>query len=196
LGSALFRANGVPARVLMAVPSLYSFWFEMHYMTEYYCPGYDWILTEVHGGKTPYAPKNQIVLRICYPDDEDDTQTDFIHPRMDFLERWFWIENENIKPYYKDLKEGSKTCGYTEAEIFADSQPGKDALELTQEVFDDYEYYLGLNLAGDDLVHFNNATSFQKEAVYTFKGATDPFGYIYYLNKAREEYNKINFKVA
>ena len=195
LGSALFRANGVPSRVLMAVPSRYKFWFEMHFMTEYYCPGYDWILTEVHGGSTPYEPKNQIIQRICYPEDEEDTQNDFINPKMNFIEKWFWIENEAVKPYYKDLKEGSKTRGYKESEVFTNPLVGNDALKLTIEVFNDFEYYLSLDLFGENKGHFDNATSYQSQAVYTFKGAVDPFGYIYYLNKAREEYDKIDMNV-
>lgn len=196
LGSALFRANGVPARILMAVPSRYKFWFEMHFMTEYYCPGFDWILTEVHGGVTPYAPKNQIIQRICYPEDEEDTHSDFLFPKMKCIEHWFWIENENVKAYYKDLKEGSKTRGYMESEVFTNPIVGTETIQLTQDVFNDYEYFLGLNLVGENLKHFTNATFYQNEAVYTFKGATDPYGYIYYLNKASEEYNKIVLKVA
>jgi hypothetical protein len=196
LGSALFRANGVPARVLMAVPSRYNFWFEMHFMTEYYCPGYDWILTEVHGGKTPYEPKNQIIQRICYPEDEEDTHADYIYSRMDCIEKWFWIENEKVMPYYKDLKEGSKTRGYQECEVITNELVGNDAIQLTEDVFNDYEHYLALTLSGENLIHFNNAVSYQKDAVYTLKVATDLFGYIYYLDKAQEEYNKIILNVA
>ena len=196
LGCALFRANGIPARVLMAIPSKYNFWFEMHFMTDYFCPGYGWILTEVHGGKTPHEPKNQIIQRICYPEDEDDTHNDYIYPRMKCIEKWFWIENENVEPYYKDLKEGSKTRGYQESEIFTNTLVGTDAIQLTEEVFNDYEYYLALTLTGGNLQHFNNAVSFQNDAVHQLKGATDLFGYIYYLQKAQEEYNKIILKVA
>jgi hypothetical protein len=195
LGSALFRANGVPARVLITVPTRYKFWFEMHYMTEYYCPGYDWILTEVHGGKTPYEPKNQIIQRICYPEDENDTQNDFYYPRMTCIEKWFWIENENIRPFYKDLKDGSKSRGYQESEVLTSLSIGKDVIQLTENVFNEYEHYLDLTLTGQNLVYFNNAVSYQEEAVYTLKGATDPFGYIYYLDKAQEEYDKIILKV-
>jgi hypothetical protein len=196
LGCALFRANGVPARVLMAIPTRYNFWFEIHFMTEYYCPDYDWILTEVHGGKTPYEPKNQIIQRICYPEDEDDTQNDFINPKMKCIERWFWIENENIRPYYKDLKEGSKTRGYKESEVLTNSLIGKDAIQLTENVFNEFEHYLDVTLTGQNLEYFNNAVSYQEDAVYTLRGATDPFGYIYYLSKAQEEYDKIILKVT
>jgi hypothetical protein len=196
LGSALFRANGVPARVLMAIPSRYKFWFEMHFMTEYFCPGYGWILTEVHGGKTPYEPKNQIIQRICYPEDEEDTHVDYIYPKMKCIEKWFWIENENVEPYYKDLKEGSKTRGYQESEVFTSTLVGEDAIQLTKDVFNDYEHYLTMTLTGENLQHFNNAVSYQNDAVYELKGATDPFGYIYYLQKAQDEYSKIILKVA
>jgi hypothetical protein len=53
-----------------------------------------------------------------------------------------------------------------------------------------------MTLTGENLKHFNNAMSFQNDAVYELKGATDPFGYIYYLQKAQDEYSKIILKVA
>ena len=41
------------------------------------------------------------------PKDENNTQADFIYQRMKGLESWMWFDNENIKPYYNNFKEGS-----------------------------------------------------------------------------------------
>lgn len=190
LGCALFRANKIPARVVLANRD-YNFWYEMHYMTEYYLPDYGWVLTEVHNGKTPYETKNQIILRICFPEDENDTQTDFIYKKMKGLERWLWIDNENIIPYYKDLVEGSRCCMFRENEIVTDKVYGDEAINITKNVFNKYEYYLGMNLSGDNLNHFQNATSFQFEAINELKESDDIFSYILYLIVANEEYNEI-----
>ncbi len=190
LGCALFRANNIPARVLLANRD-YPFWYEMHYMTEYYLPNYGWILTEVHKGITPYETKNQIILRICYPEDENNTQTDFINKKMKGIERWFWIANEFIKPYYKDLVEGSRCSMFRENEVFTDNISGENAINITKNVFHKYEYFLGMDLAGNNLKHFQNATNYQFQAINQLKKSDNVSGYIYYLNKANEEYDDI-----
>jgi len=189
----LFRANQVPACVLLAMPARYDFWFEMHYMTEYYCPRYNWIPIEVHKGVTPYPPQNQIILRICYPEDENFTQTDFLFPKMKGLERWIWINNENVTPYYKDLKEGSKIRAYLENSVTVDLNVANDTIDLTHDVFNKYQYYLGRNIENNEKQsHFENATSYMIQAIKELKTSDDSFGYIYYLNKAEGEFNNIN----
>jgi hypothetical protein len=190
LGVALFRANKIPARVILANPD-YTFWYEMHYMTEYYLPDYGWILTEVHKGITPYEPKNQIILRICHPEDENNTQNDFIYSKMKGLERWIWIDNEYVIPYYKDLVNGSKCKMFTEKELFTDKAPGEDAVNITKDVFNKYEFFLGMYLVGDNLGYFENATDYQFKAIDDLKSSNDVSGYINYLNKANDEYDEI-----
>ncbi|KYK33139.1 MAG: hypothetical protein AYK22_01125 [Thermoplasmatales archaeon SG8-52-3] len=190
LGCALFRANNIPARVVLANRD-YPFWYEMHYMTEYYLPSYGWILTEVHKGITPYETKNQIILRICYPEDENNTQTDFINKKMKGIERWFWIDNEFVKPFYKDLVEGSRCSMFREKEVFTDNISGENAIIITKNVFDKYEYYLGMSLAGDNLEYFQNATNYQFQAIEQLKISNDMESYINYLEKANGEYEKI-----
>lgn len=191
LGSALFRANGVPARIIIATPSYYDFWFEMHYMLEYYSnESFGWILTNPHSGKTPIEQKKHIIHRICYPEDENNTRTDFLHPKMTGLENWFWIDNENVKPYYKDLAEGSKSRGFFENEIFVNSFDANWSIEITKEVFSKFEYYFGLSLTGENYGYFTNATDFQMSALNLFKDG-QIYGYLWYMHLANIEYNKI-----
>lgn len=193
LGCTLFRANNVPARVILTSPS-YNFWYKMYYMAEYYSgQKFGWILTDVHQAKTPHEPKKQIILRICYPEDENDTQTDFIYPKMTGVERWIWIDNEYVKPYYKDCKEGSKTRMFRENEVFAVEMPGEEAYNLTGDLFHKYEYYLNMDLTGQNLEHFQKAVDYQMDAIGELRkpDTDDAFGYLYYMYKARDEYAKI-----
>lgn len=164
----------------------------MHYMVEYYSgQKYGWILTEVHQAKTPYEPKNQIIMRICYPEDENNTQTDFFHSTMTGMERWVWIENPYIIPYYKDLKEGSRTRMINENEILTEKMPGEYANNLTKEVFNKYEYYLAMDLTGENLINFQNAVNYQLKAIDILKDSIDAYGYIYWMNEANEKYDDI-----
>lgn len=191
LSCALFRANGVPARVILAAPD-YEIWYEIHCMVEYYSPEYGWILSDVHNAQTPFEPKHQIIQRICYPEDENNTQTDYIYKRMKGVERWIWIDNESVSPYYNKLKEdSSRSRGHTEADVFVEEMIGNDTISLTQEVYHKFEYYLGLHLTGSNRQHFQNAMSYQLDALNEFRDSNDVFHYLYYMCKAKIEYNQI-----
>jgi len=187
LGCALFRANNVPARVLLVNPA-YKFWTQMNYISEYYCPGYGWVMIE--NGKTPYEPKKQIVNRICFPDDENDTHTDYIFKLMKGEENWLWINNENVLPYYVDCREGSKSKMFVEREVTTCSSTADEAFLWTQMTFSKYQKYLGMTLAGENLSYFENAVAFQNDAVNSLKNGNS-LEYYYHIQRASEEYNKI-----
>jgi len=187
LGCALFRANNVPARVLLVNPP-YKFWTQMNYITEYYCPGYGWVMIE--NGKTPHEPKKQIVNRICFPDDENNTHTDYIFKLMKGEESWLWINNEHVLPYYVDCKEGSKSKMFVESEVTTCSSNADEAFIWTQTTFNKYQKYLGMTLTGDNLGYFENAVGFQNDAINSMKKGNS-LEYYYYTQRASEEYNKI-----
>ena len=189
LACAFFRGNNVPARVLLAHNDQ-GFWTQMHYMVEYYCPGYGWVLIDTTAGKTPYATKRQIINRICFPEDEENTKTDYIFRFMKGEERWLWIENENVQPYYVDCKTGSKSKMFYEGEVETDSFTADYAFLLTQLVFHQYEQYLGVNLTGENLGHFQNATIFHNTAISEFQQSNIQ-SYIDYMNLAYDEYLSI-----
>ncbi|MEE8566065.1 MAG: transglutaminase-like domain-containing protein, partial [Candidatus Thermoplasmatota archaeon] len=58
LACALLRSNNIPSRVLL-VNNDQGFWTQMHYMVEYYCPNYGWVLIDSTMGKTPYETNKQ-----------------------------------------------------------------------------------------------------------------------------------------
>ncbi|MCK5030141.1 MAG: transglutaminase domain-containing protein [Thermoplasmatales archaeon] len=191
LACALLRSNNVPARVLLANNDQ-GFWTQMHYMLEYYCPGYGWILIDPTKGTTPYEPKRQVISRVCYPVDEDNTKTDYIFSLMKGEERWMWIDNENVYPYYVDCNEGSKSKMFSENEVTTDSFTADYTFLLTQLVFHQYEQCLGGNLVGENIKHFQNATNYQKQAVSELSKSDDILEYIYLMDKAYDEYKEIN----
>jgi len=191
MACAFFRIYHVPARVLL-VNNDQGFWTQMHYMAEYYCPGYGWVLVETTSGKSPYATKHQVINRVCYPQDEKNTKDDYIFRFMKGEERWLWIIDTNsVSPYYVDCKKGSKSRMFSEAVVSPDQLTADFAFFLTERVFRQYQSYLGVDLNDENLHHFQNATLYQKDAINTLKG-NNTEGYISLLNKAYDEYKEIS----
>lgn len=191
LACALLRSNNIPARVLLANNDQ-GFWTQMHYMVEYYCPDYGWVLIDPTKGETPYDTKKQVVNRVCYPEDEEDTKTDYIFPLMKGEERWIWINTENVYPYYVDCDEGSKSQMFNESEITTDSFTADYAFFRTHNVFHQYEKYLKMNLTGENLGHLQDAISYQKQATSKLQENDDIDEYIYFIDKAYDEYKDID----
>jgi len=190
LACAFFRIYDIPARVLL-VNNDQGFWTQMHYMVEYYCPGYGWVLLETTFGKSPYGTKHQVVNRVCYPQDEEDTKDDYIFRFMKGEERWLWIDTNSVSPYYVDCNKGSKSQMFSEAVVSIDPLTADFAFVLTERVFRLYQSYLGVNLIDENLYHFQNATMYQKEAIITLK-ANNIEGYISLFNRAYDEYKEID----
>lgn len=189
LACAFFRGYNIPARVIL-VHNDQGFWTQMHYMVEYYCPGYGWVLLDSTKGKTPYATKRQIINRICYPVDEDNTKRDYIIKFMKGEERWLWTDNENIYPYYVDCETGSKSQMFYEGFIETSEFTVDYAFLLTQLVYYQYEKYLGEDLSGENLLYHQNATKFHLNAIAAFKGSNIQL-YIDNMYLAYQEYLKI-----
>jgi hypothetical protein len=111
---------------------------------------------------------------------------------MTGVERWFWIDNDHVIPYYKDLIEGSKLNMFPEQSLSTDSVTADFAFSLTEMVLMFYEQYLGSNLGGENLQHFQNAIAYQKQAILELKQSQDPDGYLSLMNLAYTEYAGIS----
>jgi len=190
LECALFRANHVPARVILATPH-YDFWYQVHCLVEFYCPGYGWILSEVHDAKMAHEPKNQIIMRICYPVDEDNTGQDYFFPKMSGVERWYWIDTSKVVPYYKDFVEGSKSNMFPEQNCTTAPETATLVASLSKSIFSYYQHYLGMDLSGENLDHFNQAVSYQQQGLQSFIDTKNPEGYLSFFMNAYQEYQHI-----
>jgi hypothetical protein len=72
LVAALFRASGVPARVLAVYPTNGQP-LQTHYIVEYFLPGYGWVWAESSMAQTPWEPYEEVVVNVVYPSDEDQS---------------------------------------------------------------------------------------------------------------------------
>ncbi|MFO7678397.1 MAG: transglutaminase domain-containing protein [Thermoplasmatota archaeon] len=190
LACALFRSQNIPARVLL-VHRDQGFWTQMHYIVEYYILDYGWVLLDSTDGKTPYDTKNQIINRICFIQDEQDTKDDYIYPLMKGLERWMWIDTDHVYPYYYDCDQGSKSQMFRECDILSNSERVEYAFVKTQLVYHQYEKYLCMNLTDENKLFFENATLYQKTAIDQLKQTQNLNEYILYIDLAYDEYKKI-----
>jgi transglutaminase-like putative cysteine protease len=68
LSCALLRANGIPARVLAVMPV--GMKIAMHYLVEFFVPGYGWVWFEPSFKKLPHQTTEDIVIGVMYPDDD------------------------------------------------------------------------------------------------------------------------------
>ena len=144
LAIALFRANGVPARILIVNPLYYRSrevdWIDaLHYVIEFYVPKYGWI--RANAGRAPYQPKNDIALRIIYPEDENEAGNGLSY--YGGMAPWFWFSNENISlGFPEDLFTFYKKPKYSGVPITSKKvlnifklkiEDAEEAFKLTQE---------------------------------------------------------------
>lgn len=190
LACALLRLQNIPSRVLLANNDQ-GFWTQMHYMVEYFVPDYGWVLLDTTRAKTPFNTSRQTVNRVCHPEDENNTKTDYIFKRMKGEERWIWLSNDSVKPYYVDCKQGSKSQMFSENVVITCSLVADACFNSTRSTFGSYQKYLGMNLSGENLTFYENAIGFQTEALDSMN-AGNPLDYYYFTQRANEEYNKIN----
>jgi transglutaminase-like putative cysteine protease len=190
LACALFRANTIPARVILTLGDQ-PFWTQMHYIMEYYVPGYGWVIMDTTRAHTPHQPYRQVILRICHPEDEGDTKTDYIFPLMTGEERWLWFDTTTVEPYYIDCDNGSKSRMFQENIITTDPFTADYAHFLTRFAFHYYETYLGTNLSGQNLNHYQNATSLHHQALKLIQFNQDIHQYIVHISHAIDEYQQI-----
>jgi len=189
LACAMLRNQNIPARVILANNDQ-GFWTQMHYMVEYYVPDYGWVLLDTTNGKTPYRTSKQVINRICYPEDENNTKTDYIFKRMKGEERWIWLSNDSVKPYYVDCREGSKSQMFSENVLLTCQLVAEECFIQTKKTFSKYQEFLGENLVGENQSFFENGQNFQNNAITSMQN-NDTLGYYYNISRAYEEYNKI-----
>ena len=191
LACALFRSQNIPARMLL-VHNDQGFWTQMHYMVEYYIPSYGWVLLDPTYGATPYPTNRQVINRICSIDDEENTKHDFIYPFMKGLERWIWIDASSVHPFYVDCEEGSKSQMFTETVIDVPTFAADYTFFRTQNTFSQYEKFNIMELSAKNQNHFENATSYQTEACNSLVKTKDINEFVYFIEKAYDEYLMIN----
>lgn len=184
LGTALFRANGVPAKNLIVIPTG-GIWLQWHFISEYYCPNYGWVWVETSLGQTPFEPKNNIVIRVNYPEDENEAGINY-----GGVEQIYWVPTDNVSVSYGNPSEDSYTKALIETEIFTSSENANNSFLIALEVYSFYMKYIGKELSSEGMQHFENALNAQRNALERLREC-DINGYTEYMNIAYAEYNLI-----
>ena len=70
LAAAMFRANGVPTRILACYPT-WAGPLQTHYIVQFYVPDYGWVWLESTTGDVPRLPYQDVIVAIVNPDDEE-----------------------------------------------------------------------------------------------------------------------------
>jgi transglutaminase-like putative cysteine protease len=198
LAVALMRANKIPTRILIGTMFGMVFfagenvWLDsQHYMMEFYCPGYGWI--KCTPGKFAHQPKNYIISRVVYPEDENVAGNGFSY--YGGMVPWFWIENENIdlafpdeiltiyKKPYGNVSGVPATRFNTLKKISSDYKQSNIAFELTKNIWEAFTKLQGLILDNENKRRYNEAIQKHKKALRSFK------------NSDLDEYTK-NLKLA
>jgi hypothetical protein len=183
LGTALFRAIGIPAKDLTVMPTN-NVWFYMHYISEYYCSYKGWILVETTMGQTPFQRKHEIILRINYPGDENKAG------EFGGVEQWYWKDSDENVQIYMDPWNGSGSRAWIENNIMTDQENANLTFNLTQEVYSFHTKYIGMDLNETNAQHYTNAILAEQNAINCFKHS-DELGYYSNMTSAYNEYSQI-----
>ncbi len=181
-GAALFRANGIPARTLLTMPTWASN-FDMHWVIDYFIPNYGWVRMETSTGQHPSPPQNEIVTLACNPEDEFPL---FFPSGIEGS----WHTSDPTLGMYSPHWGGAHTGLYILS--VSNSQAKIDqAFALTDSVFHYYSNYWGINLSADQQTIFQNAFNYQATALSKLV-ASDIHGYVNNMQLALNQYKNIN----
>jgi len=186
-GAALFRANGVPARSLMVMPTWFNGFFDMHWIIDYYVPGYGWVKMETSGALNPYPPQDEVVTMACNPEDEFPV----FYP-MGIEGPWHTSDPVLgvLNPYW-----GQAHTAYDEGSVAAAPEDVSRAVALTAAVFSAYTRTWGLGLTGEQGAKLGEALSHQSAALDRIRTA-DVAGYLSAMHDALACYRQLKLKPA
>lgn len=199
---ALFRAKNVPARVLTTTTMFYGkkLWSDaQHFIIEFFCPNYGWITAM--SGKMPYQPKNFILLRLNYLEDENIAGNGLSY--YGGIAPWFWVENKNISldfpetliNYGKLKGEGVPAVrGWIENKVTVDRTEANNSLNLTKNVWDYFTSYVGKKMSEEKNKYFANAIIEQKKAIKFLKQSNIK-KYMEHMNNALNNYIQLSEKI-
>lgn len=176
LGVAILRANGIPARVMIVNPvfrpKIDVEWLDsLHYAMEFYMPKYGWVRAEP--GRILRQPKNWIVIRIIYPEEENIAGNGLSH--YGGKAPWFWFSDDNILldfpedliDYYKKPKGSGvpATSRNLLNKLKVKKEITDDVFKLAQNNWELYVKFFGKKMCPKSSNNYNVATEFQKQGL-------------------------------
>ena len=185
-GAALFRANGVPCRVLMNMPQG-TYW--MHWIVEYYIPEYGWVKMETTFGWNPYytvAYKSVITHAFNIEDEFPILKPGNIES--------YWFCSDTIFQHNAptwNSRHTNSLCGGTGYGIEGTISKIDQLISLTDSVFRYNTIFQGIKLSNQQQQNFTKALEYQNKALLFAKSKILD-SIIYNLNEALSYYREIS----
>ncbi|MCK4364444.1 MAG: transglutaminase domain-containing protein [Thermoplasmatales archaeon] len=171
---ALFRARGIPARILIASTLHFGKekWMDsQHYIVEFYSIKNGWIKTQA--GRIPTLEERNIILRIVDTEEEEIAGNGL--SKYGGMPRWFWFSNENVIFYvtkqYMDFKlPKTKKIGFPLIKAGIEEQieiPSEKANKIIKIAKENWNLFLNANGESkpDDETKFKQVSSLQMKAL-------------------------------
>ena len=182
-GAALFRANGIPARSLLNIPTWYSGYLDMHWIIDYFVPDYGWVRMETSTGQHPTFAEQEIVVFACNPEDEYPL---YFPCGIEGI----WHTSDPVmgmmNPYW-----GGAHRAFNVNYINEETGIIEQAHALTDSVFCYYSRYWGINMTPGQQACFQNALAYQTMALTNLQGM-DLNSYIANMQLALNSYRDVN----
>jgi hypothetical protein len=183
LAAALFRSASIPSKILIAEPNG-VFPNVYHAINEYYVPNYGWIRTDQSKATNLYPYKERMILRVCYPDDENNAGN-----RLKKFGGTILLESIKHDKIFGEAARGRMYPD--ENNITLDLNQANDIFNLTQDVWELFTKYAGRDLGTKNNDYIFNATIAQQDAIKCFQ-ASNIEGYVSNITFAYNEYKKID----
>jgi transglutaminase-like putative cysteine protease len=181
-GAALFRANGIPARSLLNMPT-WSSNYDHHWIIDYYIPDYGWVRMETSTGQHPCFAQDEIVTLACNPEDEFP----LFFPSG--IEGYWHTSDPELGMYNPNWGGAHSAISWV---AFSDSSEKiEQAYSLTDSVFYYYSRYWGIKLTPAQQTNVQSAYDYQKSAQSKLS-LKDLDGYIEDMQQALQCYREIN----
>jgi len=184
-GTALLRANGIPSRSLLNIPTGSDNYMDMHWIVDYYVPGYGWVKLETTSGKDRYNPKNTVVVFASNPEDEFPV---FFPVGIDG--HWHTSDPSlgNLNPRW-----GGAHMSFDVTHITDTAEKIQKAHDLTATMFYRYTDLWGIHLNEEQRAGFFNAYINQGEALSCFQN-NDIDGYIQKMHEVLNHYEAVDLQ--
>ncbi len=180
--AALLRANHIAVRNLEVIPISSN--FDMHWIIEYYAPGYGWVKVETTLGNEPYFSQHMAMVTFaCNPEDEFP----MFYP--DNIESyWFASDSNHFAPIW-----GRSHSGYYFKVLYDSINKINTTVALTDSVYHYFSYFQGIKLNQKQEETILAAKQFQYKAFEQLT-AENLDSALYYLNLSLEKYrNTLRF---
>jgi len=181
--AALLRACGIPARVLLNMPTWYPQNYDMHWIVDYYVPEYGWVRMETSGGQNRCPPQDELIVRACQPGDEFSV--------------WFPCAIDAAW-HTSDTAYGMWVPGWGRAhnafsilQIRDSSERVDSAITLTDSVYGFYSSFWGIGLSSAQSAAFQAGLGHQTAALDSIKAWNLP-GYLAEMKQALIDYGTVS----